>query len=143
MKSWGSEFKDFILQGNVVSLAVAVVVGAAFGALVNSLVADMITPLIAAFGGQPDFSELSFTINGSKFTYGNFINAVIAFLIISAVIFFFVVKPMNALIDKMRTAEPEDPAVTKCPYCFTEVSVDATRCPACTSELDKFQAAAQ
>lgn len=143
MKSWGSEFKEFILQGNVVSLAVAVVVGAAFGALVNSLVADMITPLIAAFGGQPDFSELSFTINGSKFTYGNFINAVISFLIISAVIFFFVVKPMNALIEKMKTAEPEDPGLTKCPYCFTEVSVDATRCPACTSELGGFKAAAQ
>ena len=135
MKSWGSEFKEFIMQGNVVSLAVAVVVGAAFGALVNSLVADMITPLIAAFGGQPDFSSLSFTINGSHFLYGNFINAIIAFLIIAFVIFFFVVKPMNTLMERSRKEEPADPTLTKCPYCLTEVSVDATRCPACTSEL--------
>ncbi|HWV24587.1 MAG TPA: large conductance mechanosensitive channel protein MscL [Thermomicrobiales bacterium] len=135
MKSWASEFKEFIMQGNVVSLAVAVVVGAAFGALVNSLVSDMITPLIAAFGGQPDFSDLSFTINGSKFMYGNFINAVVSFLIIALVIFIFVVKPMNSLMEKMKTAEPEDPALTKCPYCMTDVSIEATRCPACTSEL--------
>ncbi len=140
MRSLGSEFKEFIMQGNVVSLAVAVVVGAAFGALVDSLVADMITPLIAAFGGQPDFSELSFTINGSNFNYGNFINAVISFLIIAAVIFVFVVKPMNALVERTRKEEPEDPTLTKCPYCFTEISVDATRCPACTSQLTGAEA---
>lgn len=140
MRSLGSEFKEFIMQGNVVSLAVAVVVGAAFGSLVDSLVADMITPLIAAFGGQPDFSELSFTINGSNFNYGNFINAVISFLIIAAVIFVFVVKPMNALVERTRKEEPEDPTLTKCPYCFTEISVDATRCPACTSQLTGAEA---
>lgn len=140
MRSLGSEFKEFIMQGNVVSLAVAVVVGAAFGALVDSLVADMITPLIAAFGGQPDFSELSFTINGSNFNYGNFINAVISFLIIAAVIFVFVVKPMNTLVERTRKEEPEDPTLTKCPYCFTEISVDATRCPACTSQLTGAEA---
>lgn len=141
MKSWGSEFKEFIMQGNVVSLAVAVVVGAAFGALVNSLVSDMITPLIAAFGGQPDFSNLSFTINGSNFMYGSFINAIIAFLIIAFVIFFFVVKPMNTLIERSRREDPEDPTLTKCPFCLTEISVDASRCPACTSELGGAQTA--
>jgi large conductance mechanosensitive channel len=141
MRSWGSEFKEFIMQGNVVSLAVAVVVGAAFGALVNSLVADMITPLIAAFGGQPDFSNLSFTINDSNFMYGNFINAIVAFLIIAFVIFFFVVKPMNTLMERSKKEEPEAPVMTKCPYCFTDVVIDATRCPACTSELGGTEAA--
>lgn len=135
VRKLGSEFREFIMQGNVVSLAVAVVVGASFGALVNSLVADMITPLIAAFGGQPDFSDLSFTINDSKFMYGNFLNAVFSFLIISAVIFLFVVKPMNALMERSRTAEPDAPVLTKCPYCFTDVAIEATRCPACTSKL--------
>lgn len=135
MRSWGSEFKEFIMQGNVVSLAVAVVVGAAFGALVNSLVADMITPLIAAFGGQPDFSKLSFAINDSKFMYGDFINAIISFLIIALVIFLFVVKPMNSLTERLQSDEPEDPTLTKCPYCFSDIPMEATRCPACTSEL--------
>jgi len=135
MKSWAAEFKEFIMQGNVVGLAVAVVIGAAFGAMVDSLVADLITPLIAAIGGQPDFGDLSFTINNSKFMYGNFINTVISFLIIALVIFLFVVKPMNALMERMKTAEPEAPVLTKCPYCLTDVSVEATRCPACTSEL--------
>lgn len=135
MRSLGSEFKEFIMQGNVVALAVAVVVGAAFKSIVDSFVADMITPLIGAFGGQPDFSNLSFTINDSRFMYGNFINTLISFLIIAAVIFFFVVKPMNSLMERSRKEEPEDPTLTKCPFCFTEVSVDASRCPACTSEL--------
>lgn len=135
MKNLTSEFKEFIMQGNVVALAVAVVVGAAFKAIVDSFVADLVTPLIAAFGGQPDFSALSFTINGSHFMYGSFINTLISFLIIAAVIFFFVVKPMNTLMERTRKEEPEDPTLTKCPYCFTEVAADATRCPACTSEL--------
>lgn len=135
MKSVASEFKEFILQGNVVALAVAVVVGAAFKSLIDSFVADLITPLIAAFGGQPDFSQISFTINGSQFMIGNFINVVIAFLIISAVIFFFVVKPMNTFIARTKTDEPEEPELRNCPYCFTQVSVETTRCPACTSDL--------
>jgi large conductance mechanosensitive channel len=139
LRSWGSEFREFIMQGNVVSLAVAVVVGAAFGALVNSLVADMITPLIAAFGGQPNFSSLSFTINDSKFMYGNFINAIVAFLLIAFVIFFFVVKPMNAMMERAKREDPEAPVLTRCPYCFTDVVIDATRCPACTSELGGTQ----
>jgi large conductance mechanosensitive channel len=99
------EFREFILRGNVVDLAVAVVVGTAFTALVNSLVKDVITPLIAAIGGKPDFSGLTFTINGSVFRYGDFLNAVIAFLIVAAVIFFFVVKPLNLLLARRNAAE--------------------------------------
>ena len=96
------DFREFILRGNLVDLAVAVVIGTAFGALVTALVRDLITPLIAAIGGEPDFSDLTFTINGSRFLYGDFINALLAFLIIAAVVFFFVVKPMNALISRLR-----------------------------------------
>jgi large conductance mechanosensitive channel len=108
------EFREFILRGNVVDLAIAVVIGAAFGAVVAAFVADLITPLIAAIGGKPDFADLSFTINGSKFGYGHFLNAVISFLIISAVIFFFVVKPLNLLLARRKaedvTPEAEAPA---------------------------------
>lgn len=108
------EFRAFILRGNVVDLAVAVVIGAAFGAVVAAFVADIVTPLIAAIGGKPDFAALSFTINGSKFSYGHFFNAVVSFLIIAAVIFFLVVKPLNALAARRKaqepTPEPEAPA---------------------------------
>jgi large conductance mechanosensitive channel len=107
------EFREFILRGNVVDLAVAVVIGAAFGAVVTAFVADFVTPLIAAIGGKPDFSALSFTINGSKFSYGHFINAVISFLIIAAVIFFAIVKPLNTLAARRKAniePEPEAPA---------------------------------
>ena len=108
------EFREFILRGNVVDLAVAVVIGAAFGAVVAAFVADIVTPLIAAIGGQPDFSRLKFTINKSTFLYGHFINAIISFLIIAAVIFFLVVKPLNALAARRNaqepTPEPEAPA---------------------------------
>jgi large conductance mechanosensitive channel len=105
------EFREFILRGNVVDLAIAVVIGAAFGAVVAALVADFITPLIAAIGGQPDFGGLTFTINGSVFKYGHFFNAVISFLIISAVIFFFVVKPLNLLLARRNAAEVTPEAV--------------------------------
>jgi large conductance mechanosensitive channel len=108
------EFREFILRGNVVDLAVAVVIGAAFGALVTSLVANIFTPLIAAIVGKPDFSDLTFTINSSKFLYGSFINALISFLSIAAVIFFFVVKPLNLLLSRRKeadvTPEAEAPA---------------------------------
>jgi large conductance mechanosensitive channel len=107
------EFREFILRGNVVELAVAVVIGAAFGAIVAALVADIVTPLIAAIGGKPDFSHLTFSINGSVFRYGHFLNAVISFLIIAAVIFFLVVKPLNALLARRKAKEeppPEAPA---------------------------------
>lgn len=135
MRSWGSEFKEFILRGNVVSLAVAVIIGAAFNDIVNSLVENMITPLIAAIGGQPDFSGITFTINNSQFGIGSFINAVISFLIIALVVFFLVVKPMNALMERSKVEEPEEPTLRKCPYCMTDISVEATRCPNCTSEV--------
>ena len=99
------EFKDFLMRGNVIDLAVAVVIGAAFGAVVTSLVTDLLTPIIAAIVGKPDFSDLTFTINGSVFRYGNFINALIAFISIAAAVFFFVVKPINA-INRRRGIEP-------------------------------------
>ena len=103
-----ADFKKFLLRGNVVDLAVAVVIGAAFGAVVTALVADLITPLIAAIGGKPDFSNLSFTVNGSAFRYGHFINAIISFVIIAAAIFFLVVKPINAIQARRRTTEEKE-----------------------------------
>ena len=130
-----TEFKQFILRGNVIDLAVAVVIGAAFGAIVTSLVVNSITPIIAAIFGQPDFSALSFTLNGSEIRYGAFLNAVIGFLIIAAVIFFAVVKPMNAIMSGMRTEPTPDPLTGKCPFCLSEVQVGATRCPFCTQEI--------
>ena len=103
-----TEFKKFLLRGNVIDLAVAVVIGAAFGAVVTALVADIITPLIAAIGGKPDFSSLTFTINGSTFRYGHFINAIISFVIIAAAIFFLVIRPINAIQARRRTGEEEE-----------------------------------
>ena len=130
-----TEFKQFILRGNVIDLAVAVVIGAAFGAIVTSLVENIITPLIGALGGQPDFSGLSFTLNHSEIRYGAFLNALISFLIIAAVIFFAVIKPMNAIMTRMRTEPTPDPMTGKCPFCLSEVQVGATRCPFCTQEI--------
>jgi len=129
------EFKAFLLRGNVVDLAVAVVIGVAFGALVTSLVEDLFTPLIAAIIGEPDFSGLTFTINGSQFFYGNFINALISFISIATVIFFFVVKPMNVLIARSRREPPADPTTKKCPECQSEIPIAARRCAFCTSEV--------
>jgi large conductance mechanosensitive channel len=130
-----TEFKQFILRGNVIDLAVAVVIGAAFGAIVTSLVENIITPLIGAIGGQPDFSGLSFELNNSEIRYGAFLNALISFLIIAAVIFFAVVKPMNAILTRMRTEPTPDPLTGKCPFCLSEVQIGATRCPFCTQEI--------
>lgn len=129
------EFKEFILRGNVVDLAVAVVIGAAFKSIVDSLVADLITPLIGAVGGQPDFSALDFTINDSRFAYGNFLNQAIAFIIIAAVVFFFVVKPLNVLMARMKTEKPVDETTRECPQCLSSVPRAARRCAFCTSEL--------
>ncbi len=130
------EFKKFIMKGNVVDLAVGVIIGVAFGAVVNGLVKDIITPLIAAIGGQPDFSRLSFTINNSKFLYGDFINAAVSFLLIAAVIFFLVVKPLNALQERAaKNKTPEDPTEKKCPECLSEIPKAAKRCKFCTSKL--------
>jgi large conductance mechanosensitive channel len=130
-----TEFKQFILRGNVIDLAVAVVIGAAFGAIVTSLVENIITPIIGAIGGQPDFSGLTFTINNSEIRYGAFLNALLSFLIIAAVIFFAVIKPMNAILTRMRTEPTPDPLTGKCPLCLSEVQVGATRCPFCTQEI--------
>jgi large conductance mechanosensitive channel len=122
------------MRGNVVDLAVAVVIGAAFGALVTAFVADIVTPLIAAIGGKPDFSGLIFRINGSKFSYGLFINAIIAFVIIAAVIYFVIVVPMNHMA--ARRAKGEDPTTKTCPECLSEIPIGARRCAHCTSELE-------
>lgn len=130
------DFKQFILRGNVVDLAIGVVVGAAFGTIVNAFVRDMLTPLIAAVGGQPNFSGLAFTIHGSKFMYGDFINAVISFLIIATVIFFFVVEPVNKLRNKLESSrKSENPDTKKCPECLSEIPMKASRCKYCTAQL--------
>ena len=126
-------FKEFIARGNVVDLAVAVVIGAAFTALVTSMVEDLLTPVVAAIFGESDFSSLSFTVNGSEFRYGNFLNALIAFLSVAAAVYFFIVVPMNAY--KEHVADDEDATHRDCPECLSEVPVAATRCAHCTSQL--------
>jgi large conductance mechanosensitive channel len=129
------DFKQFLLRGNVVDLSVGVVVGAAFGAIVTALVTDLLTPLIAAVAKVPDFSGLSFTLNGSKFAYGNFINALISFLLIAGAVFFFVVKPMNYLVEKSRKEPPADPTTKKCGECMSEIPLDAKRCKFCAQPV--------
>jgi large conductance mechanosensitive channel len=126
-----SGFKTFLLRGNVVDLAVGVVIGIAFGVVVAAFVKDLVTPLIAALFGKPDFSALTFTINNSKFTYGDFINAIIAFLIVAAVIYFFVVVPYTAMVARSRKEPPADPTTKKCPECLSEIPIDARRCAFC------------
>ncbi len=129
------EFKQFLLRGNVVDLAVGVVIGAAFGTIVSALVSDILTPLIGAIAKLPDFSGLSFVINGSKFMYGHFINALISFILVSAAIFFFVVKPMNILISRSRKEPPSDPTTKKCTECLSEIPIDAKRCSHCAEPV--------
>jgi large conductance mechanosensitive channel len=134
------DFKKFILRGNVVELAVAVVVGAAFSGIVTSLVKDMVTPLIAAVGGQPDFSGLTFTLHKSMFKYGDFINAIISFLIISVVIFFFVVQPLNKLMQHLNPQDDVDePAERECPHCLSAIPSAASRCKFCTSKVEPVE----
>lgn len=130
-----NEFRKFLLRGNVVDLAVAVVIGAAFGAVVTAMVEGLITPLIAAIGGQPDFSAIAFTVNGSTFAIGLFLNALISFLILAAVVFFFVVKPMNMLLARARTAPPADPTTKKCGECLSEIPLQARRCAFCAQPV--------
>jgi large conductance mechanosensitive channel len=130
------EFKQFIMRGNVVDLAIAVVIGTAFAAVVAAFVADIITPLIAAIFGKPNFSSLTFTINKSTFHYGDFINALITFLSVAAAIFFFVVKPLNVLEARRARGEPtESPTTRPCPECLSEIPIAANRCAFCTSEV--------
>ena len=129
------EFRQFILRGNLVDLAVAVVVGTAFTALVNSLVKAIFTPLIAAIFGKQDFSNLTFTINGSRFLYGDFINALITFLTVSAVMFFLVIKPMNVLLDRFKPEPKVDQETHECPACLSDIPVGARRCAFCTTDL--------
>jgi large conductance mechanosensitive channel len=124
-------FRAFLVRGNVVDLAVAVMVGVAFSAVITAFVKDLVTPLIAAIGGQPDFSTLSFTVNNSKFLYGDFLNALFAFLIVAAVIYFFVVVPYTALMARTRKEPVVDPTVKKCPECLSEIPIAAKRCAFC------------
>ncbi len=131
-----SGFKKFLLRGNVVDLAVAVVIGAAFGTVVQALVKDMVTPVIGAFGGVPDFSAWFFTVNGSKFLIGDFINALIGFLVIAAVVYYFVVVPVQRMMDRYKGEPPAEPVNMKeCPYCLSKVPLAATKCAFCTSDL--------
>ncbi len=126
------DFKQFLLRGNVVDLAVGVMIGAAFGSVVTALVKDFLTPLVAAIVKVPDFGGLSFIVNGSKFMYGDFINNLISFVLLATTIFFFVVKPINLLIEKSRRGPPPDPTTKKCPECLSEIPIDARRCAHCT-----------
>jgi large conductance mechanosensitive channel len=130
-----NEFKQFLMRGNVVDLAVAVVIGAAFGAVVTALVKDIITPLIAAIFGKQDFSALHFIFHKSNFTYGDFINYLLAFIMIAAVVFFLIVRPINSLIARSRKQPPADPTTRKCPECLSEIPLEARRCKFCTAQV--------
>jgi len=129
-------FKQFILRGNVVDLAVAVVMGGAFGVVVTSLVKDLLTPLLAAIVGKPEFYALTFTINHSKFLIGDFINSIVSFLLVSAGVYFFIVTPMNAILARLRSQDaPASPTTRPCPECLSQVPIGARRCAHCTSPL--------
>jgi large conductance mechanosensitive channel len=128
-------FKQFLLRGNVVDMAVGIVIGAAFGTVVTSFVKDLLTPLIAAIVRAPDFSRIAFELNGSKFLVGDFVNAIVSFVIISTAVYFAVVLPINALVARMRRQPPADPTTKKCPECISEIPIQAKRCAFCTSEL--------
>ena len=129
-------FRDFVLRGNVIDLAVGVVIGAAFGAVVTAFVKDLLTPLIAAIAGKPDFSAFSAEVNGSKFLYGDFLNALISFLLIAAAVYYFVVLPVNALVARYRKAPASaDPTTKKCPECLSDIPIAAHKCAFCTSAV--------
>jgi large conductance mechanosensitive channel len=130
------EFRDFLLRGNLVELAVAVVIGTAFATLVSAFTQGLITPLIAAVGSEPDFSALSFTVNGSRFRYGLFINALVSFLIVTSVIFFFVIKPLSTVTARKKAGLAAGEETRACPECLSEVPARARRCAFCTVEID-------
>ncbi len=129
------DFKAFLLRGNLVDMAVGVVIGVALAAVITALVSDLVTPLIAAIGGKPDFSTLSFTVNKSHFLYGAFINALLAFVVIAAVVFFLVIRPVNTLMARRRTEPPADETNQKCPECLSEIPIGARRCAFCTAVI--------
>lgn len=132
-----NEFKKFILRGNVVDLAVGVVIGAAFNSVIQALVKDLITPVIAAIGGTKHFADASFTIHNSVFLYGDFINTLISFLIVAVAVFFAVVQPINKLSELANRAKGTvEPTTKKCPFCLSVIPKQATRCPDCTSRLE-------
>ena len=136
MKDLATEFKAFILRGNVIDLAIAVVIGVAFGAVITAFTTDIISPLLAAFGGKPDFSkEWILSVNGGKFLFGAFITALINFVILAAIIFFFVVKPINMMMARRKQEAPPDPSTRDCPYCLSTIPIQATRCAYCTQEV--------
>ena len=128
-------FKQFLLRGNVVDMAVGIVVGAAFGTVVTSFVKDLLTPLIAAIVHAPDFSRIAFVLNGSKFLIGDFINAIVSFLIVATAVYFAVVLPINTLVTRMRRQPPADPTTKKCPECISEIPIQAKKCAFCASSL--------
>jgi large conductance mechanosensitive channel len=129
------DFKAFLLRGNLVDMATGIVIGLAFAAVVTAFVADLVTPLIAAIFGKPNFGALSFTINGSEFHYGDFLNALIAFVLVALVLFFVVIKPVNALVARSRNEPPADPTTRNCPECLSEIPLEAKRCAFCTTEV--------
>ena len=135
MRGWLMEFKTFILRGNVVDLAVAIVLGVAFAGVVQALVRDLLTPLIAAIVGKPDFGALTFRTNGAVFRYGDFLNVAISFITIAAAVFFFVVKPVNVLTSHFSHRETPEPTTRRCPFCLMDIPVKARRCAFCTTEL--------
>lgn len=136
-----SGFKQFVLRGNVVDLAVAVVIGAAFGGVVTALVTDIITPLIAAVAGKPDFSAIALTVNSSKIMIGSFLNAVVSFLMVAAAVYLFIVAPLNAYMErKKRGQAPPDPTTKECPECVSEIPIRAQRCKFCTAQLQRAAA---
>ena len=135
-------FKKFILRGNVVDMAVGVVIGAAFGGVVTALTKDLLTPLIAAVVGKPDFSAISFKVGDTMFPIGDFINAAVSFLLVAAAVYFFVVTPVNALVARMRKdPAPADPTTKKCPECLSEIPIDAKRCAHCAQPVPLGRAA--
>lgn len=129
-------FRQFILRGNVVDMAVGVVIGAAFATVVSAFTKDLLTPFLAALVGKPDFSYIGFTLRGTPFPVGDFINAAISFLLVAAAVYFFVVAPVNALVSRMRKAPvPADPTTKKCPECLSEIPIDARRCAQCAQPV--------
>ena len=134
-----SDFQRFVLRGNVVDLAVAVVLGTAFTAVVNAVVVGLLTPLVAAVVGEPSFGDLGFTVNGSRFVYGALLDALIAFVLVAAVLFFLVVRPLNALSARLRPAPPVDAVTRDCPECLSAVPRAARRCAFCTAPLEAAQ----